>query len=151
MVYTFCSVMLPGSSLMQWLSWGKYLIIQWLIMLIPLPGLEQLQLNFRQMQVVNGVDCLELSLTKNINLASHFGTIGNMIVRLYVFTVLLRWKYWYWITYNLRNLFVTIKRYDRNEMFDFIPIVVDGLCLTMYPQPPEYDIGLFIRPYRRER
>ena len=43
------------------------------------------------------------------------------------------------------------KRYDRNEMFDFIPIVVDGLCLTMYPQPPEYDVGLFVRPYRKER
>ena len=45
----------------------------------------------------------------------------------------------------------TKNRYDRNEMFDFIPIVVDGLCLTMYPQPPEYDIGTFIRPYRQER
>ena len=36
-------------------------------------------------------------------------------------------------------------------MFDFIPIVVDGLCLTMYPQPPEYDIGTFIRPFRQSR
>ena len=36
-------------------------------------------------------------------------------------------------------------------MFDFIPIVVDGLCLTMYPQPPEYDIGTFIRPFRQAR
>ena len=44
-----------------------------------------------------------------------------------------------------------MNRYDRNEMFDFIPIVVDGLCLTMYPQPPEYDIGTFIRPFRQSR
>ena len=36
-------------------------------------------------------------------------------------------------------------------MFDFIPIVADGLIVAMYPQPPEYDIGLFIRPYRQER
>ena len=36
-------------------------------------------------------------------------------------------------------------------MFDFIPLVVDGLTLSMYPQPPEYDVGLFIRPYRKER
>ena len=50
-----------------------------------------------------------------------------------------------------KNYFANKNRYDRNEMFDFIPIVVDGLCLTMYPQPPEYDIGTFIRPYRQER
>ena len=42
-------------------------------------------------------------------------------------------------------------RLDRNEMFDFIPIVADGLVLAMYPQPPEYDVGLFVRPYRQER
>ena len=44
-----------------------------------------------------------------------------------------------------------ISRLDRHEMFDFVPIVADGLVLAMYPQPPEYDVGLFVRPYRQER
>lgn len=35
-------------------------------------------------------------------------------------------------------------------MFDFIPVVPDGLLVAMYPTPPEYDLELFIRPYSKD-
>ena len=58
----------------------------------------------------------------------------------------------FYICINMHILPMNLqKRLDRHEMFDFIPIVADGLIVAMYPQPPEFDIGLFIRPYRQER
>ena len=36
-------------------------------------------------------------------------------------------------------------------MFDFIPIATETPLLAMYPKQADYDIGLFIRPYTRER
>lgn len=36
-------------------------------------------------------------------------------------------------------------------MFDFIPTATDGQILAMYPKSPEYDIGLYVRPFALER
>ena len=47
--------------------------------------------------------------------------------------------------------FLLFHSLGHNEMFDFIPVVSESIVLMMYPQPAEYDIGLFIRPFRQER
>ena len=39
---------------------------------------------------------------------------------------------------------------SRKDMFDFIHMFNDPILLVLSPRPPEYDIELFIRPFRRE-
>ena len=43
-----------------------------------------------------------------------------------------------------------LNKYDRRDMFDFIPVLSDAQILVVSPRPPEYDTDLFIRPFSRK-
>ena len=43
-----------------------------------------------------------------------------------------------------------LNKYDRRDMFDFVPVLSDAQILVVSPRPPEYDTDLFIRPFSRK-
>ena len=49
------------------------------------------------------------------------------------------------------SLFIKyIIRLERHDMFDMVPILHDSTILIVRPTPLDMDLGLLIRPYRKD-